>query len=133
MFDTAFAAPRFITPRMMRGAFFLLLVVVVLLTSACAPSPGNGNALRKAIVGKWVNQQNFTIDFYEDGTGFVPGTDGEVPVPATDFTYVVTDDSHIRLTMGDLNGAIIEIKIEGDQMTWTGKDTGLSFVYTRSK
>lgn len=126
MVDTA------LTP--VRSAFrWIVLLALIALVSACTPSLGSGKVLRQAIAGKWVNAQNFTIEFYEDGTGFVPGVDGEVPVPATDFSYVVTDDSHIRITMGDLNGAVVEIKIEGDQMTWIGKDTGVSFIYTRSQ
>lgn len=109
----------------------LLALALILMMTAC--SSGSSDELRKAIVGKWINEQNYSIEFYDNGTGFIPGVEGEVPIPATDFSYVVTDAGHIQISMGELTDALIEIRIEGDQMTWFNKDTNTAFVYTRSK
>jgi hypothetical protein len=109
---------------------FLLLMLFLFMT-ACASEPGV--SLKQAIVGKWVNAENYSIEFYADGTGFAPGVEGQMPIPAMDFSYFVTDETHIRITMGDLVGAVVEIKIEGDQMTWLDRNTDTAFVYTRSK
>lgn len=109
---------------------FLLLIVFLTMT-ACGSEPRV--ALKQAIVGKWVNAENYSIEFYADGTGFAPGVEGQMPIPAMDFSYFVTDETHIRITMGDVVGAVLEIKIEGDQMTWLDRNTDTAFVYTRSK
>src|SRR5258708_39745132 len=45
-------------------------------------------ALATTIVGKWVNSQGGVMTFYADGTGFIPGFEGQNPaIPATTFTY----------------------------------------------
>ncbi len=111
----------------------LLFILSPLFITLLACSAQSGTPLREAIIGKWINAQDFTIEFYADGTGFIPGTEGQMPIPAADFNYVVTDESHIRIMFGDLSDAIVAIKIDGDQMTWQNADASVTFVYTRVK
>ncbi len=115
-----------------RKRFSLLLSFVLLLTMAACASQTK-ESLQQAIVGKWINAQNYSIEFYADGTGFVPAVEGDIPIPATNFSYSVTDGTHVNITMGEIKGMSVEIKIEGNQMTWQDQKAGLSFVYTRGK
>jgi hypothetical protein len=91
-------------------------------------------ALATTIVGKWVNSQGGVMTFYADGTGFIPGVEGQTPaIPATTFTYSVPDATHLRL---QINGQpiVIEVKVEGDQLTWVVDYAhNLQNVYTRAK
>jgi hypothetical protein len=90
--------------------------------------------LATTIVGKWVNSQGGVMTFYADGTGFIPGLEGQTPaIPATTFTYTVPDATHLRLLV---NGQtyVIEVKIEGDQLTWVVDQAhNIQNVYTRAK
>src|SRR5262245_9635795 len=70
------------------------------------------------IVGKWVNSQGGVMSFNADGTGFIPGLEDQTPpIPSTTFTYSVVDATHLKLMV---NGRpiVIEVKVEGDQLTW---------------
>ena len=91
-------------------------------------------SLATAIVGKWVNSQGGVMTFNADGTGFIPGLDNQTPaIPATTFTYSVPDATHVRLLV---NGQpyVIEVKVEGDQLTWVVDQAGnIQNVYTRAK
>ena len=91
-------------------------------------------ALATTIVGKWVNSQGGVMTFYADGTGFIPGLEGQTPaIPATTFTYSVADTTHVRLVV---NGqpVVIEVKVEGDQLTWVvDQSHNLQNIYTRAK
>jgi hypothetical protein len=91
-------------------------------------------ALATTIVGKWVNSQGGVMTFDADGTGFIPGVEGQTPaIPATTFTYSVPDATHLRLL---INGQpiIIEVKVEGDQLTWVvDLAHNLQNVYTRAR
>jgi hypothetical protein len=116
----------------LRNWHLLLLSLILLITMAACASQSK-ESLQQAIVGKWINAQNYSIEFYADGTGFVPAVEGDVPVPATNFSYSVTDGTHINITMGEIRGMNVEVKIEGNQMTWQDQNAGISFVYTRGK
>ena len=113
--------------------WFSLLLTFVLLLAMTACASQTKDSLQQAIVGKWINAQNYSIEFYADGTGFVPAVEGDIPIPATNFSYSVTDGTHVNITMGEIKGMSVEIKIEGNQMTWQDQNAGLSFVYTRGK
>ena len=104
---------------------FLALALVLLLLTSCAPAK---KSLGEEIVGTWVNEDGFSIQFESGGNGFIPGVPGSIP--DSNFAYTVTDDSHIKI---DLGGQIesIEIKISGDQLTW--KDALGDVAYTRVK
>ncbi len=95
----------------MKRALFLLTIAFTLL-AACAPAK---KSLQDEILGTWVNDQGYSIQFKDGGSGFIPGVPGKIPDSL--FTYVVTDDSHIHI---DLQGQIqiIGIKISGDQLIW---------------
>lgn len=81
-------------------------------------------------MGKWVNPQEGEIDFYLDGTGFFPGA-GE-QIPSSNFTYSFTDETHIAMNVaGQL--LVVEIKIEGDKMTWLSRANNIEYEYTRAK
>jgi hypothetical protein len=122
-------APAMHTLRALRTRLIALALLVML--AAC--STVSVDDLRREIVGTWRNVQDYTIEFYADGTGFIPGVGGELPIPATDFTYAISDSGHIRISMGDISDATIEIRIEGDQMTWFNRETDTTFVYMRDK
>lgn len=112
---------------MKRSVF--LLWVFILFMAACASQPSVPP--RQAIVGKWVNAKGYSISFYANGTGFVPGVDEQIP--ATNFDYAFTDERHIQLTMTGQTPIVVEIKIDGDQMTWSNQTGNVAFVYTRAK
>lgn len=129
------SSPRW-TPAAMRRRVRALparLIVLVLLVLTAACSTVSVDDLRREIVGTWRNAQDYTIEFYADGTGFIPGVSGELPIPATDFTYAISDSGNIRISMGDIPDATIEIRIEDDQMTWFNRETDTTFVYMRDK
>jgi hypothetical protein len=91
---------------------FLALAIGLLLLTSCAQAK---KSLADEILGTWVNQDGFSIQFESGGNGFIPGVPGKIP--DSNFAYSVTDDSHIKI---DLGGQIetIEILISGDQLTW---------------
>ena len=103
----------------------LVLTFVLLLLTSCAPAK---KSLADEILGTWVNEDGFSIQFESGGNGFIPGVPGSIP--DSNFAYSVTDDSHIKL---DLGGQIetIEIIISGDQLTW--KDALGDVAYKRVK
>ena len=86
------------------------------------------------IVGKWVNSQGGVMMFNADGTGFIPGLEGQTPpIPATSFTYSIPDATHIRLVV-DGRPVVIEVKVEGDQLTWiVDQAHNVQNDYTRAK
>jgi len=104
---------------------FLALALVLLLLTSCAPAK---KSLADEILGTWVNEDGFSIQFESGGNGFIPGVPGSIP--DSNFTYSVTDDSHLKI---DLGGQIetIEIIISGDQLTW--KDALGEVPYKRVK
>jgi hypothetical protein len=119
MTDTKFSATR---------RLFILLMLCLSIT-ACVSQPKVPP--KQAIVGKWVNAGGGSIEFYANGTGFIPGIDGQIS--PSNFSYSFTDDMHIQLEMGGPTAMVVEIKIDGDQMTWRSKTADVAFVYTRSK
>ncbi len=104
-----------------------VLLIAMLMVAACTSklSP------QKAIVGKWVNAGGGSIEFFSNGTGFVPGVQGQIP--PYDFTYIFRDETHIELNVAGQTGLVVEIKIDGDQMAWISPGGGTQFVYTRAK
>ncbi len=108
---------------------FFLLLMLVLPVVACASQPRVPP--QQAIVGRWVNAKGYSISFYPNGTGFVPGVDGQIP--STNFDYVFTDETHVLMNMAGQLTTVVEIKIDGDQMTWLSQATNVAFVYTRAK
>jgi len=106
-------------------------LVILLGVTACA-SPSLPP--QKAIVGQWVNAQGGTIYFYEDNSGFIPGAEGQTPeIPSSKFTYYFKDDTHLGIVMGGESAIVVEIKIEGDKMTWLNRLNGVEYTYTRVK
>jgi hypothetical protein len=104
---------------------FLALAIGLLLLTSCAPAK---KSLADDILGTWVNEDGFSIQFESGGNGFIPGVPGSIP--DSNFAYSITDDSHIKI---DLGGQIetIEIIISGDQLTW--KDALGEVAYKRVK
>jgi hypothetical protein len=105
-----------------------IAVFLIPLASPARPSPA------AAIVGKWVNGKGGVIVFHSDGTGSIPGFEGEaLAVPSATFSYDFPDPTHLRLKV---NGEtfVVEIKQEGDQLTWVADQANnIQFVYTRAK
>lgn len=105
--------------------FSLVLLLLFLLLSACQ---SGRSALIKNIVGNWENSSGYTIEFRQDGRGTIPGVSDQIQ--ETIFNYAVLDESHVALDLGDQNYTI-EVKIDGDQLTWI--DSLGEEIYTRVK
>ena len=103
----------------------IFLAIVMLLLTACTPEK---KSLGDEILGTWVNDSGYSIQFLPGGSGFIPGVEGQIP--DSTFVYSIIDDSHITI---DLQGQsqTIGIVIEGDQLTW--KDSLGDVAYTRVK
>jgi hypothetical protein len=120
----------------------------MLLITACIPPPTAPPTLTappappalpvaKTIVGHWVYEQGGAIDFYADGTGYIPAFE-EGGFPAYTFTYTLPDETHLAIKLNGkpdefTDALVVGIKIEGDKLTWTNPSTGAETVYTRGK
>ena len=92
----------------------------------------------EAIVGQWVNDQGGAIYFYADGTGLIPAVKGPAEdIPAVAFNYLFNDDNHVRIDMGEQGGEqrviVVEIKLDGDKMTWRNPASNIEYTYNRVK
>jgi hypothetical protein len=100
--------------------------------AACAPTPTPA-PVSKAIVGQWINADGGTIYFYADNTGFIPGFAAAAePIPDTRFTYYLQDETHLGIVLEGQTAVVMEIKLEGDKMTWRGL-AGTEYLYNRVK
>jgi hypothetical protein len=109
----------------------ILGLTISLGLAACAPDEPSPE---KAIVGQWVNSRGGTIYFYADKSGFIPGHEGQTPaIPSVDFTYYLTDETHLGIKMHGQDPVVVQIKIEGNRMTWRAPSGGSEYVYTRAK
>jgi hypothetical protein len=89
------------------------------------------------IVGHWVYEQGGAIDFYADGTGYIPAFE-EGGFPAYTFTYTFPDATHLAIKLNGkpdefTDALVVEIKVEGDKLIWRNPSTGAETVYTRGK
>lgn len=99
--------------------------------AACAPDQPSPE---QAIVGEWVNSQGGVIYFYADKTGFIPGDEGHTPpIPSVKFSYYFQDETHLGIEMDGQSPLVIEIKLEGDKMTWYDQASETEFEYMRAK
>jgi len=97
--------------------------------AACGPEQPS---LEEAIIGEWVNAHGGTIHFYDGGSGFIPGDENLTPpVPPVNFTYRVEGQTHISINIAGQDAVIVEIKLEGDRMTWIDATNNLEFAYRR--
>jgi len=111
----------------------ILTLAVAACTSSPTPTP-TPPPIEKAIVGQWVNAQGGAIYFYADNTGFIPGIEaGAEPVPDSKFTYYFQDKTHLGIVMEGQSAIVIEIRIEGDKMTWRSRINNTEFVYQRAR
>ena len=109
----------------------ILGLMITLGLAACVPAKVPPE---KAIVGKWMNAQGGTIQFNADKTGLIPGLEeGVEPIPDTPFTYYLQDETHLGIVMAGQSPVVMEIKIEGDKMTWRGQADNTEYVYRRAK
>lgn len=109
----------------------LVLLILILGVTACAPAE---TSPEKAIVGNWVNAQGGEIYFYADNTGFIPGlAESAESIPDYKFTYSFQDKTHLRITLEGQPAVVVEIKIEGDKLTWGSQHGNPEYVYTRAK
>jgi len=117
-------------------AFALVLGVGLMLVcdlAACVSSTPTPPPIEKAIVGAWVNAEGGMIHFYADHTGFIPGLKGGVePIPDTRFTYYLQDETHLGIVMEGQPATVMEVRLEGDKMTWRGL-AGKEYLYHRVK
>ena len=109
-----------------RTVMALALVMVVLVLGVAwvlaTPAPQN------AVVGRWTNSHGGTIDFFADGTGFVPGVTGVIS--DTNFAYSFPDTQHVSIEIGG-QALRVGIKVDGDTMTWSNSLNSTVDVYTR--
>src|SRR5258705_5663799 len=110
-----------------KWVYLLVALGLILSITACAPTL----TPQQAIVGKWVNAKGYSIEFYADGTGFIPGIDGQIP--PYKFSYSFKDPTHLELDLAGQPGTAIQIKLDGDQMTWLSQNGDAAFVYQRAK
>ncbi len=103
----------------------LTFILVIMLLSACQTDK---SSLSKNIVGNWANSSGYTIEFFDDGKGVIPGVTNQIP-DAT-FNYLVTDLDHVSIDLGNQKYTI-QVKIVGDELTWTDS-VGVE-TYTRVK
>jgi len=109
----------------------ILAWILLLGISACTPARLSPE---KAIVGQWVNDQGGTIHFYADHTGFIPGVEGQTPaIPSVKFTYYFKDETSLAIVMDGQAPVVVEIKLEGDKMTWRSLTNNAEFVYKRAR
>jgi hypothetical protein len=105
-----------------------ILLILVLGMVACVPTKV---APEKAIVGKWVNLQGGEMNFYGDGTGLFPGIEGQIP--EYQFNYFFKDETHVAINIPGVIEVVVEVKIDGDEMTWYDRSSETEFVYMRAK
>lgn len=105
-----------------------LLLIQILLSVLLLSCTSARKSLQDEIVGKWTDSEGFTIEFFEDGTGFIPGVQGAIP--DSNFTYQVIDETQVKI---DFQGGAyqIEVLIKDDQLVW--KDNLGEVVYTRAE
>jgi hypothetical protein len=119
-------------------ALLLLGLTTLLGLAACAspalPGTPDQPSLEKAIVGEWANPQGGIVYFYADKTGFIPGDEEQTPpIPSVKFSYSFPDETHLAINMDGQNPVVIEIKLEGDKMTWLNRANDVEYVYTKMK
>lgn len=115
---------------------FILLLILLAMTACFSPAP----SLEQEIIGKWANSEGGEINFYEDGTGYVPGIAGQPTgnIPALQFTYAIEDETHLVINTTALRQAnrqdiVIEVEIENDTMTWRSNAGSVEFEYRRAE
>ncbi len=117
-------------PQPPKGRLLALALAVVILILGltvwvlAAPAP------QKAVVGKWTNSHGGVINFYADGTGYIPGLTGVIS--DTSFTYSFPDNTHVKITIAG-QALNVGIAIQGDKMTWGNSLDNTKDVYTRVK
>jgi len=108
--------------------YVTVLVILVLGIVGCvSPEPPP----QKAIVGKWVNLQGGEVNFYPDGSGLLPGIEGQIPT--YQFTYSFQDETHVTISIPGVMELVVEVNIEGDKMTWYDRASETEFVYIREE
>lgn len=107
--------------------WLLLVVVLPLVLSSCSMW---ARPLEEEIVGTWVNAEGYEVEFYPNGEGFIPGVEGDIPIPDSPFFYKV-EGSTLFLTLVDGTTLELEVTIEDDKMTWASQIADMNFEYTR--
>ena len=102
-----------------------LLLIMVFILFGCSTNKPN---LGETIIGTWVDQSSYEIQFFKDGKGFIPGVPGKIP--DTSFEYSTLDENHITFNL-EQSKITVEIRVEGDTLTW--KDEIGEVVYHRKK
>jgi hypothetical protein len=116
------------------AARLLCLALLLFVMTACGSvtaSPLQSASPQQSIVGNWANVQGGMITFYANGTGFVPGIKDSIA--DSRFTYAFPDKTHMQISMAGQTAISVEIKIEGDTMTWRAPNNGTTFVYKRTR
>ena len=119
----------------MKRYIFVLLIVFVGATACFSLK----TSVEREIIGKWVNSGGGEIYFYENGTGYVPGIQGQEigNISSLQFTYAFKDETHLVINMTTLPQAnqqdiVIEVEIKNDIMTWHSDAGEIEFEYRRA-
>lgn len=115
---------------------FILLLILLAMTACFSPAPSP----EQEIIGKWVNSKGGEINFYKDGTGYVPGIEGQATgnIPSLQFIYEFKDETHLVINMAALPKAnqqdiVVEVEIKNDTMTWHSHTGAVEFEYRRAE
>jgi hypothetical protein len=110
--------------------WLIISSIVILLVSGCSLW---ARPLDEQIVGTWINAEGYTVEFYPNGQGFIPGEEGDFPIPDAPFSYRIEDGSTLFLSLMDGTTLELELTIQDDRMTWASQIAEFDFEYTRVK
>ena len=108
--------------------WLIISFAIILMLSACSLWT---RPLSEEIVGTWVNEEGYKVEFYPDGQGFIPGLEGDIPIPDSPFTYRIEGASTLFLTLTDGTTLELQVTIQEDRMTWISQIADFDFEYTR--
>jgi hypothetical protein len=110
--------------------WLIISSIVSLLVSGCSLwTP----PLDEQIVGTWVNEEGYEVEFYPNGQGFIPGLEGDFPIPDAPFSWRIEGGPKLYLTLSDGTTLELELTIQDDRMIWASQIAGFDFEYTRVK
>jgi hypothetical protein len=94
---------------MTRRATLFLALAIVLALFAFAAKP------EEAILGKWIDSEGDTWEFFRDGTGTMTRKGSPWGAP---FKYTFGESNRMKVDMGLGVVFVVKVAIRGDEMTW---------------
>jgi hypothetical protein len=93
---------------MTRRATLFLALAMVLAVFACAPKP------EQAILGKWIDPEGNTWEFFKDGTGTLTPKDSPW---GGSFKFSFPEKDRLRIE-GVAGNFVVKVSIGRDEMSW---------------